>query len=93
MITFVLFDAGRLVDAVKVALVTPDGTVTLVGTQATGSLLDTATFTPPGGAAALRVTVPVEVNPPRTVLGLMLTDTSAGGGMTVSAADRVTAKS
>src|SRR2546427_1079760 len=49
------------VDAVKAALVAPAGTVTLAGTVATvASLLESVTTAPPAGAAALRVTVPIE---------------------------------
>ena len=70
MVTLV-FALTVAVVMVKLALVTPAGTVTLAGTAATAELpLVSATTTPPDGAAALRVTVPVEGLPPVTVLGL-----------------------
>ena len=64
-----------LVATVKFALVAPAGTVTLAGTMATAVLLlESATAAPPAGAAALRVTVPVEGAPPVTLVGLRLTE-------------------
>lgn len=68
---------------VKVAEVDPAGMVTLPGTIATEVLLlDKVTAAPPVGAAALSVTVPVEVVMPATVVGFKLKDASvaAGGG-------------
>jgi len=64
-----------LVDTVKSALVAPAGTVTLVGTVATfqGSL-PSAITAPPIGAAALRLTAPVEGLPPTTLVGFTLID-------------------
>jgi hypothetical protein len=56
---------------VKVAVVLPAATVTLAGTVATPVLLlDKETTAPPVGAGAVRVTVPVEVLPPATLVGL-----------------------
>ena len=79
-----------LVETLKVALVAPAATVTLAGTVATaGLLLDSATTTPPAGAAALRVTVPVEGVPHFTLVGARLTEARVGG-VTVSPADLVT---
>jgi len=81
------------VDTVKVALVAPAGTVTLAGTAATAVLLlASVTTIPPLGAGALRVTDPWDAFPPTTLAGLRLTlDTvTAGAGLTVSVADRVT---
>ena len=54
---------------VKVALVAPAGTVTLVGTLAAALLLESRTCAPPAGAGPLSVTVPVEEFPPATLVG------------------------
>ena len=65
------FDALTVeVFTVKLALVWPAGTTTLLGTVATAALLERNTPTPPAGAAMLSVTVPVEALPPLTELGL-----------------------
>jgi hypothetical protein len=67
---------------VNVALVAPAPTVTLAGTVATDVLLLVKlTAAPPVGAALLSVTIPVDVPPPVTLVGLKLTDdsTTAGG--------------
>lgn len=48
----------------KFAVVDPEATVTLDGTVAEGSEDDRFTTTPVDPAAAERVTVPVELNPP-----------------------------
>ena len=60
----------------KVALVEPAGTMRVppVGRCATALLLYRLTVAPPGGAALLNVTVPVDGWPPVTVDGLTLTD-------------------
>ena len=55
---------------VNVAEVAPAATVTFVGTVAEGLLLDKVTKTPPDGAAPSSETVPVELFPPTTELGL-----------------------
>ena len=63
----------------KLAALCVAGTTTLAGTlMALGALLN-ATLRPPAGAGAERVTVPVALLPPVTVLGLALTVDSAGG--------------
>src|SRR5215475_1278997 len=63
----------------KLAELCVAGTTTLVGTlMALGALLN-VTLMPPAGAGAVRVTVPVALLPPMTVLGLALTDDSTGG--------------
>jgi len=68
----------------NVALVDPAATVTLDGTVAEALLLERFTMAPPLGAAPLRVTVPVEEEPPLTLPGLSVTDDSTGGGGTVA---------
>jgi hypothetical protein len=69
------------------ALVDPAGTVTLAGTIATDVLLlDRVTRAPPLGAGALRATLPVEGDPPLTLVGFNRSDTRvavADCGMTV----------
>lgn len=57
----------------NVALVVPAGTFTLAGTIALEKLLDRLTVVPPTGAGIATVTVPVEVVPPVTAVGLTLT--------------------
>ena len=57
---------------VNVAEVLPAGTVTLAGTVAAAVLLlESVTTAPPVGAAPFSVTVPVELFPPTTVVGLI----------------------
>lgn len=67
---------------VKVALVAPAGTVTLVGTKATEELLlDSITTAPPFGAGPLSVTVPVEDPGPTTLDGLSVSEATVGSGV------------
>src|SRR5262249_4828636 len=66
--------ATELVVVAKLALVTPAATVTLGGTVATAFELERVTRSPPLGAAAVSVTVPVEPFPPTTLLGFTDTD-------------------
>ena len=69
----------------KTAVVAAAATVTLAGTLAAALLLESVTNVPPDGAAAFKVTVPVELAmPPTTVAGL--TETDASLGLTVSVA-------
>ena len=77
-----------VVVTVKVALVAPASTVTLAGTVATAVLLlERVTTAPPLGAAALRVTVPVEGLPPKTLVGFRVTEERVVAvGVTVSEA-------
>ena len=64
---------------VKLALVAPPGTVTLAGTLATrGSWVSILIATPPAGAAALNLTVPVDEVPPTTLVGFTVIAVSAG---------------
>ena len=76
-ITTLVFDETRCVLTVKLVLVCPACTVTLDGTVATDVLLlESDTVAPPDGAAALSVTVPVELLPPLTLVGLRLSEES-----------------
>jgi hypothetical protein len=68
----------ELVFTENVALVAPAATVTLDGTVAEVLLLKRFTVAPPLGAAPLRVTVPVEEEPPFTLPGLSITEDSTG---------------
>ena len=81
------------VATLNVALVAPAATLTLAGTVAAVELLESVTSAPPLGAAALRLTVPVEAVPPTTLVGLSKTVESVGAaaaaGSTVSTALRV----
>jgi hypothetical protein len=82
-----------LVVIAKVAAVDPCATVTLAGTVTAVVLLDSATVSPPAGAADVRVIVPCDATPPCTLAGLIDSadrDAGAAGGDTVSAALRVT---
>jgi hypothetical protein len=83
--------ATACVLTVKLALLTPAGMVTLAGTLAALLLLESATCAPPDGAAALRVTVPVDdCAPPVTLVGFSVSEeTVMGGGVTMSEAVRV----
>jgi hypothetical protein len=78
--------ATGVVVTVKVAPVAPLGTVTEAGTCATAVLpLERVTLTPLVGAAAVKVTVPVELVPPVTPVGLSVMDETAGpAGVIVS---------
>jgi len=81
-------EVTALVLTVNVALVAPAATVTLEGTVATPLLLEGCTCAPPVGAVPLSVTVPVEGDPPVTLVGLSATEESVAelGGVTVSEA-------
>ena len=76
---------------VKLALLAPAGMVTLAGTLAAVSLLESVTCAPAAGAGPLRVTVPVDdCAPPVTLVGFSVSEeTVMGGGVTVSEAVRV----
>jgi hypothetical protein len=74
--------------AANVALVAPGATETLPGTTATPVLLlVSVTTAPPVGAPAVSVTVPCDVVPPVTLVGLRVTPcrlAAGGSGVTVS---------
>ena len=63
-----------MVVTVNVAVVDPAETVTLLGVVADVLLSESVTRMPPVGAGPLRVTVPIELVPPGTVVGFMETD-------------------
>lgn len=68
------------VEIEKVADVAWAGTITLDGGMTLAGLeLCNVTRTPPAGAGADRVTVPMTVAPPTTVLGLTLSAVRVGG--------------
>ena len=72
IVTLVTLETG-FVATMKFALVAPAGTVTLLGTVATLVLLLLRfTTNPPDGAGAVRVTVPVLLLPPTTLVGFRL---------------------
>ena len=88
MVTVAVLATG-LVLTVNVAVVAPAATVTLAGTCAAAVLLlDNVTTAPPVGAALLRVTVPVDEDPPMTLVGFKVTEdkVTVVGGVTVSIA-------
>lgn len=88
---FFLFVA--VVTMLNVAMLAPAETVTLGGTLAQATLLLESVITaPPVGAALVSVTVPVELEPPRTDVGLSVNDASPAGAdaFTVSVADLLT---
>ena len=98
VITADVDDATAGVLTVKVRLVLPAAIVTLPGTfAAVVLLLASVTMLPPDGAAAVRVTVPCEVPPPVTVVGLSDRPASVGvlaaPGVTVSTAPQVVLRS
>ena len=63
-----------MVDTENVLDVAFGAIVTLVGTVATALLLPSVTSAPPAGAGPLSVTVPVDTLPPRTDVGLNVTE-------------------
>lgn len=75
----------------KLAVVAPAATVTLVDTVAAALLLDSVTTAPPAGAGAVKMAVPVEGLPPPTLAGLRDTAESftLDDGFTVTVALRI----
>ena len=63
-----------MVDTENVLEVAFPAIVTLVGTVATALLLPSVTSAPPAGAGPFSVTVPVDALPPRTDVGLNVTE-------------------
>ena len=63
-----------MLEIVNVALVLPLGTVTPVGRLAAGESSLSVMLTPPVGAGPLNVTVPRELFPPTTTVGLTVTE-------------------
>ena len=72
--------------AVKAAVVTPDGTVTLAGTVALVLLLESITVKPAAGAAALSVTVQEDVPGAFTMPGAQLKPLTVTAAFTVTVA-------
>lgn len=68
-----------VVVTVNVAVVAPAATVTLAGTCADPLLEESATAAPPAGAGPFRVTVPVELLPPTTLVGFKLNELAERG--------------
>jgi hypothetical protein len=66
--------ATGVVDTENVLEVAFAAIVTLVGTVATALLLPSVTSAPPAGAGPFSVTVPVDALPPRTDVGLNVTE-------------------
>src|SRR3989442_8769509 len=78
--------ATALVVTLKPAVVPPGATVTLAGTTAAGSLLESVTCAPPAGAGPFSVTVPAEGLPPVTLAGLRASKETIIGIMAAGAA-------
>jgi hypothetical protein len=74
----VVWLATPLVVMVKVALRAPPAMVTFAGTRAAAVLLLASVITAPlAGAAPFKVAVPVELLPPTTELGVLVTEDNA----------------
>ena len=77
---------------VKAALVTPAGMVTVAGTvAAVVSLLERETMAPAVGAGPLSVTLPMEGDPPLTLVGFSVSEVRVGpdGGCGVTMSEAV----
>jgi hypothetical protein len=79
VIVAVVFEATADVVILNVAEVAPAETVTVEGTWALVALDDRDTIVPAAGASPVRVTVPVAIAPPTTLLGATLIPDSPGG--------------
>ena len=79
-----------LVLTVNVALLAPAATVTVAGTVAVDVLLlERETTAPPMGAGPLSVTVPVEGDPPVTLVGFSVSEETVGRGCGSTAREAV----
>jgi hypothetical protein len=78
VITPVVAEDTPDVEAVKLAEVAPDGTVTEAGTETPPPEALRLTVAPPVGAPRVRVTVPVALVPPGTEVGETLTADRSG---------------
>jgi hypothetical protein len=83
-----VFVVTEVVLTVNVAVVAPAATVTFAGSDATALLSDNVTTVPLAGAGPLKVTVPVDDDPPCTVEGLSESEVR-DGRLTVKLADLV----
>jgi len=68
-----------VVFTMNVALLAPAAIVTLAGTLAAPLLLESITCAPPVSAGPLSVTVPVEGDPPVTLVGFSVSEERVGG--------------
>ena len=85
-----IFCFVAVVVIVKTFDIAPAGIKTVAGTLARVELLVARlTTTPPAGAALVSVTVPLALEPPRTVVGLSVSDDNpaGAGGLTLRAVD------
>jgi hypothetical protein len=83
----VVTDVTAVVEIVKLVVVRPCATVIVAGTVAFGLSLERPTAAPPTGAAAVRVTVPVEELLPTTDWGFRVTFETAVPETTVRTVD------
>ena len=72
-----VFTATAEVVMLKFADICPAGTATVAGTWAAALVELSVSTVPPGGEAPVRVTVPVELVPPVTELGVIVTKWTA----------------
>jgi hypothetical protein len=84
-----LFEATGVVAMAKLTVVAPPGTVTVEGTPAKPESELRGTGKPAAGAGEPRCSVPVELTPPTTTVGVRVIERSSGG-LTVSVVVRVT---
>ena len=87
------FVPASMVMMLNVPAVEPAAMVTFSGTKAAVPVVQRSMIRPPAGAAAVSVTVPLELRPPTTVAGFMDTPESpafAEAGVMLSVALRLT---